>query len=439
MTVDAQTVAPPTKWRLGIPALLARRSDVLMSLSNQAIVSGSGFAVGIAAARLVGIEEFGRFSLALIFVAFVQTVHNALFTAPMMTVVGQRVRRSAGYYGAVLLVSVGFALCEGAVVALLLGTLFWYRDGAIPLNFAAAAGAAAAAQCIQLTVRRQLFSQARGAWAVAMDLARVASLVALLVVLMVVFHSIGSADILWVLAASSFASTVAFAAALKLAPASLRLIRAAANIHWPIGRWLAAISFVTLAQGEFVWIYIGVALGDQAVGGLRAANYLFGGILVLMSAMENIVPQSAAQAFSSGGVSALRAYLLRIAVPLALANGFLLLVAVVPAHLWLGLLFGADFRAYSSLAAILGVSLAASLVRDHFAQYFRAVQRTEYVFGAFAVSVIATLLPIVPLTRAYGLFGIAIAMLIGQMGSLAFIAAVAIRHYRRLQLDAPCQ
>ncbi len=433
MTIDVPAPLARAGLRFGLPAFLARRREVLTSLANQSVVSGFGFVIGIAVARLVGIEEFGRFSLALIFVTFVQTVHNALITAPMMTVVGQRARRSAGYYAAVLLVSSGLAFLEGLVVLMLLGGLYWYRDGAIPLNFAAAAGASAAAQCLQLTVRRQLFTQARGGWAVAMDLARVAAITGLVVALLAVHGSIGAADVLWVLAGSSFVTAVAFGTTLKLAPASLKLVRAAASLHWPIGRWFAAIAFVTLAQSELVWIYISAELGDQAVGGLRAVYYLFGGTLVLMMAMENIMPQRAAHAFACEGAAGLRAYLLRIAVPLAVGNGLILLTAVVPARFWLGLLFGPEFRAYSGLVAIAGAAMAVGLVRDHFAQYFRAVQRTGYIFASYTVGVVATVAPIVPLTRAYALTGIVTAMLIGQIASLAFIAVAAIGHYRRLQ------
>jgi O-antigen/teichoic acid export membrane protein len=434
MTIHIPAADRRARPWFGMRSLLARPRNVLTSLSNQSIVSGFSFVIGIVAARLVGIEEFGRFSLALIFVAFAQTIHNALLTAPMMTVVGRRARRSAGYHGAVLLVSIGFAVGEGTAVSLLLGSLFWYRDGVIPLSFVAAAGVSAAAQCIQFTVRRQLFSQARGGWAVAMDLVRVVTITAFLVALLVAFRLISAAEILWVLAGVSIVSTTVFGMALKVAPARLRLIRAAASIHWPIGRWLAAISFVSLAQGELVWIYIGTKLGDQAVGGLRAASYLFGGIMVLMTAMENILPLRAAQAFSSDGVMGLRAFLLRIAAPLALANGFLLLVAAVPARFWLGFLFGPDFRAYGYLVPILAITLAVSLVRDQFTQYFRAVQRTEFVFGAFSVGAVATLVPIVPLAHAYDLSGVAVAMFIGQFGSLVFIALAAIWHYRRSQM-----
>ena len=414
----------------GRPSLLRRllnRQALIMSLLDQAMVSGFGFLVGIATARVIGISEFGRFSLALAFAAFIQVLHDALFAAPMMSFAGRRPKRSGGYYSAVMLMAGVLAVGGGVVVAAGLVVLFALRDGEFLWGFAVAAGLLTAAQCVQLTVRRVSFAQSSGVGASIMDLSRGI----IFAVLLIYNHAIDAITIIGMLAVSSALATMAIGAKLRLGPLTRRILRVTAGMHWPVARWLVAAPVANIIQDVIIWVSTGILFGDHAVGGLRAGQYLFGPILVLAMAMENLIPLQATAAWTAGGVSKLRRYLLRIAVPLGLANAVFLIGFVVPAGFWLNLVFGPAYADYAGIARIIGIGVAISLIRNHMVLYFRAVQDTRFVFGAAAFGVVATMATLVPASHVYGLLGVAIALVAGQSASLAVLAAAAVRHYRK--------
>ncbi len=408
-----------------------QRQALLMSLFDQAMVSGFSFIVGILTARVTGIQEFGRYVLVLAFAAFVLVLHDALFAAPMMSFAGRRARRSQGYYSSVALMGAVLAGAGGIVVAVALVVLFGFRDGTFPWAFAAVAGLLTVAQCLQLTARRMSFAQGGGIGAFAMDLGRAAIFAALLAVALIFGFAINATTIIGMLAVSSFAASAALAAKLSLGGAPRRMLRATAAMHWSVARWLVAVPLLTLTMDTVIWIMTGILFGDDAVGGVRAAQYLFGPILVLSVAMENMLPLRATAAWTGGGVSALRTYLLRTAVPLGLAYGTFLIVFIVPAEFWLDMIFGSAFTAYAGILRVFGLAVALSLVRNHMIVYFRAVQETRPIFNSSVVSVVAMVIGIVPVTTIFGLMGVALAALIGQATGLAALTVATVRHFRR--------
>ena len=409
-----------------------RRKMLIMTLLDQAAVSGFSFVVGIATARVVGIEEFGRFALALAFAAFVQVFHDALFAAPMISLAGRRERRSRAYYAAVNLMAAIVAVAGGVAAGGSLVLVFAFRDGALPWALAAATAFLTAAQCAQLTIRRTAFAQGRGSGAFAMDLARGVVFALVLVVVLLGFrHTVGASEVVAMLAFSSLVVTVGLSATLRLGPVTRRVLRTTSGVHWAVARWLMATPAATISQDVILWTAAGIMFGDSAVGGFRAAQYMFGPILALAAAMENLIPLRATAALTSGGVSDLRRYLLRIAVPLGLANAALILVFAVPASFWLNLVFGSAYADYGVVTQVLAFSIAASLVRTQVNLYFRAVQRTQPIFVAAAIGVVATLASLVPATHVFGLVGIALSMAIGQSVWLVGVAIAAVRHYRR--------
>lgn len=431
MTIAVLTTRP-RRWPPFERALafVGRHRDTLVSMIDQALVSGFGFAVGIGAARVIGIEEFGRFAIALIFAAFFQAIHSALFVIPMMSLAGLRANRSRAYYAAVLLMAGTFALAGGGLVALALAAFFGMRDGTLLVQFAIAGGLLTAVQCVQLTMRRAFFAQGRGGFAFAMDGLRAVVFVLGLTGLIVTGTETDAVHMLWVLGASSAAVVAGFALALRSASGGRRMMRAVAGRHWAVARWLVGVPIVSMGQDTVEWIFAGLLFGDMAVGGLRATQYLFGPVLVLMAAIENVVPVRAASAFASGGVPELRVFLWRAGLALGLAVAGLLVVAVAPAEYWLGFLFGPNYASFHVVALVFGFATGAIAARDYLTQYFRAVQKTEAIFYSFVVGAVVVLALLYPLSIRFGLIGLAAATVIGQGASLAYLLVAILRHYR---------
>ncbi|MRI52440.1 lipopolysaccharide biosynthesis protein [Methylobacterium sp. DB1607] len=427
MTKASSAFLRPTGPLRRAAGLVRHPPAALTALADQGVVSGFGFVSGIAAARLLGIAEFGHFAMILIVLTFAQALHNALITAPMMTLVGARSGVSTAYAatiiaGAVLLSVPGAVF---VVIALLIAGM----SGETLL----AACALMLAQNLQFTLRRLLFAKGRGMQALLMDFARAASFPFVAVVIWLEHDVIGGNGFVWLLAATSFATclpfVVAFGRPILRRPGCVQ-IRAVTRRHIPLARWLLPIVFVTFVQEQLIWLVAGSTLGLEELGGLRAAQYLVGTVLLLLSATENVLPVAAARAHAEGGDAALRAYLLRTGVKLGVPIVAILAVLALPGEMWLRLIFGPEYAAYAHCLHILSVSVVIVLARDLTANYFRAKQNTRVLFESLCVSMVVSVAVVVPLLRAGGVSGAAAAVGAGHLASLVYLVLAARRQSR---------
>lgn len=408
------------------------RRAVLWSFVDQAVVSGFGFITGITTGRLVGLGEFGRFALVMVFVTLAWGIYQALFTTPMMTLAGYR-DRSRAYFGTVVVWGVVGAVLLGVASAMLFTGYYALRGEVLAPDFIAATGFLVAIHCVLLLLRRLLFAQRNGRLAVAMDLGRYLLFVAVIGALLLAHVEVDAGLIVWGLAGSGLVAALAVVPATGVAGARLRsrLTLTMARQHWQIARWLVAVVLVGFGQEQLLVILAGFSLGDELIGGIRAAQYLFGPILVLMSAMENVLPVRAAAAHSSGGLVGLKDFLVRFGTILVAANGVLLLVAVLPGALWLRLLFGPTYADYAIVMPYLGAAAACFLVRDVLLQYFRAIRTTDAIFHSFLAGFICAVALIYPLVEWFGVVGLAIDTLASQFVSMVYMIVAVGRHYWR--------
>lgn len=398
---------------LGAPALL--------SLLDQGAVSGFGFLAGIVTARLIGVEAFGRFALVLIVAGFAQGLHNAVVTAPLMTLAGS-VRGPSRYAGSIVGGTVLLSAVLALGVAAVLAAYFGLRGQAVPTALVAAAAALTLAQNLQLTARRLLFAFGGGGTALLMDAVRAIGFVLALAVAWLIGVALDAAEVVGLLAFSAVVTALPVLAT-RAAACRRRPLAVAARRHWRMARWLLPVVLVTFGQEQLIWILAGGALGDEALGGLRAAQYLVGLVLLILAATENVVPTRASQAYDAGGEPALRTYLLdvtrRIGVPMAA----LLVLVGAPAPLWLNLVFGPDYVPYAPCVRWLALGVAFIFLRDMTAQIFRARRRTDVIFRAFAVSFAVSLALLQPLLGRYGATGAAAVVVAGHGASLLVLLA----------------
>lgn len=424
-------VLPASPWermRLSFRRLITNPPSALISLADQGVVSGFGFLSGIAAARLLGLTEFGHFALVLIVLSFAQALQNAVITAPMMTLAGGRGRVSNAYAANVL---------AGIFLLSLLGAVFvvvaLLFSGAPSFGALAAALALMLAQNIQFTLRRLLFIQNKGLQALAMDFMRAACFPLVTVAMWLEYGTLGSSSFLWLLAGTSFVTTLPFVIRLvRPALLSARCIHLVTLLrrHKPIACWLLPIVFLTFLQEQLVWIAVGSYIGLDALGGLRAAQYLTGTVLLLLAATENVLPVAAARAYHQGGETALRRYLLRAVLLMGVPVASLLIVLALPAEFWLRLIFGSDFAVYAHCLQTLAVGVAIIFLRDIAAHYFRAKQNNRAVFLSLVVSLVASFAVVLPLATSGGVTGAAIAVVAGHAASLIYLL-IAMRPGQR--------
>lgn len=409
-----------------IRGLLSR--DITYSVSNQVLVSGLNFAVGIVAARALGVTDFGLFALVLLMVSFTANMEGHLITLPMMTLTGARKQRSASYFATITVLGLATASASGLFIAMFVIVLFLTRGEAADLNLILAAGLVAFSQNIQFTTRRVLFARSKLKQAVGLDLLRLAIMAVFITYLIANDIVVDVATALYVLAVSALVSALPFLGKTLKARVPRRLPMIVLRRHWPLASWMLLMMLVAIGQEQALWIFAGIQFGDDAIGGLRSAQYLLGTTHLLIYALENFMPKTAAQEMRMDDVSGLIKYLTGQTLFVGLASLSLIIPIALFAGPLLKLFFGAEFAPYADHTRIFACVYSVTVIRMIWLYYLRVVERTRDVFVSYVISSAVSLCLVVPLTSWYGIYGIPLTMLAAQTTLLAAIGIHIARH-----------
>ena len=393
--------------------LALRYSHVNWALADQGMVSAANFATTIVLARFLGLEEFGRFTLAWMAVQMAHSFQKAMITAPMMSIgPKQEADNESTYFGAVFAQQAIF----GAATFLLLWTgatgaevLFpeWNIGGlALPLAFAAVAFQ------FHDFLRRYCFTRGRVATAFVADAVRYPGQVAILFWL---FQTVpmDSGRTLWGIGAVAMLTAVAYAV---LQIRRLSWDRDAFyNItrrHWHFSRWLVAATVVNQIRGQVFFVATGALLGASAVGALRAGQTLMGITHIVAMGLENIVAVKAARHFHVGGVEALKRFLTRV---MYFGESFVVAAAIavfVAPEFWLWLAFGNEYAGYGFLLRWIAVVELFYFPDMPITAGLRALENTRLIFFASLLSASTGAMIAYPLLSNVGVTGAAAGMLI---------------------------
>lgn len=326
------------------------------SLADQALVSGINFASGVILARVLGLEAFGAYVVAQMYLLYANTFQASLVVSPMMiaipassTSTGDQRRLLNGYLGYTAVV------CAATVIAvqLLAGVLgrWWSAlaagDLALPLAALIVAFQAQdwlrRAHYVRSAHRRVFFAD--------------------------VFAYGGYLGVLLVLAASERLDAATAFWAMTFTFGSTAIVELAFDRHWPDPRGAIAVirsewqrSRDYLLSWQLQWlasqgvILFGTAIaGQQAAGAIRAAQNLLGPVMVLFQWLDNVLPVRFARHLKEAGAGALRMHAARHR---KLGLGALLLfvgaLAAVSESLMVAV-YGEPYRPFAVLVDALGL------------------------------------------------------------------------------------
>jgi O-antigen/teichoic acid export membrane protein len=281
------------------------------ALLDQMLVSGVSFLIGIYLAKALGIAQFGQFSLILLITYFCLELQRALIIAPMMTY-------AAVEDNAVYLPQLGFmqmifnlAVSLGATAFILLSS-FYFPKWQIG-SFAGVAGFIVFSRMQQEFLRRIFFVQDHPIRALVLDIITFSTLL-LAVIMLTMTHRLSLKNILWWHTAAylcpSFLS-MTYLLKDKIDTAAWSPIY---KKHLAFGRWLMGGAMVQFLSSNWLIMSGGALLGAKAVGLIKAAQYLLGGVTMLFQALENVVPLKLARLYQKGDHTAASDYLFKISL-----------------------------------------------------------------------------------------------------------------------------
>ncbi len=403
----------------GLVRLLRVHSHVNWALADQALVSGANFLTGILLVRFLGVEEFGRFTLAWMVVLFANAMQHAAIVSPMMSFGPKQAEDEySTYFGTVTIQQIVFSSFVFACVLALVGAVNWVfptlgADGLIlPL-------ACVAFMCqLQEYLRRYFFTHGRPGAAFLNDATRyLGQIGALLVGFQLI--EMDTARALWIIAAAGAAAVLLGLPGLDRPHWDSAAWRITLRRHWTFGKWLVGSAVMRWTSQHLFVIIAGALLGTTAVGALRAAQNLMGVTNILFLGLENVVPLKAARKFHRGGRARLVAYLWRVTLFGGLAVGSIAAVMLIAPVTLLTVVYGAQFGDYGFILQWYAVIFLVMFISLPVRMGLRAVERTSSLLWANVGTTLFTLIAAYPLIAAYDVLGVLLGLVV--LHSIGFV------------------
>jgi O-antigen/teichoic acid export membrane protein len=378
-------------------------------------------------ARMLGVEQFGRFSIAWLVLLFFKSIQAALVVAPMMSIgPKQAPDQHPLYYGAVVVQQAAIALLTFLIIAAAIPVA-----GMMPVDLGLgglgiALGAAAATDQLQDFVRRYLYTRQRAFAACLNDVVCYGGRT-LFLLGMLHFGATSSALALWLIAAAS--ALAACMGALLIEPVRFerRFFVGTCGHHWAFSKWLFGSSILRWMSGHLIVLMSGGILGAYAVGAIRSTTNILAPVQVFLLALGNIAPVKAARLFHEQGAAPLLRYLVKLTVVGLAVTVAMVIFGSIFADQIVGLLYGDEYRPYAYLIHWWAIIYLIGFLEFPLEVGLKAIEHTRPFFYTVVVEAIFTVAASYMLALYFGLPGVMFGILVVKIIPVSVLSVSFLR------------
>jgi len=351
--------------------------DVIVRFSDQAIVSGGNFVLGLLAARFLGPAHFGTFAITWSVWVFFLGVQWASIIAPMQSdhfAIG--FPRQESMFGSLLFQSLVLGLFCGVVTL-----IFSWSLSVITLTLPVCSGIIIASLLIVLQdfIRRWFLFTERPRMAIFCDTIRYSAPIGV-ILLATSKKEFVAVDYLFLMGGAAFISCCLSLQDFKSMQVVWKNIQLYLRRYLRQGSWLLLLVVLQFSIANAP-IYALAAMDTTATaGGYRVALYLMTPVIVLTEALETFLPLRASQAVKRGGTSALMQIMWRWCLPIFLfCSVFVGTVFLFKSEL-LVLAFGLEYQIYAPILLPLALAMLFQIVNYFINVSLRVCSASSYIF-----------------------------------------------------------
>lgn len=395
----------------GKSGLASKYKHINWALADQAMVSAVNFLTGILLARYLGLEEYGKFTLAWMVVLLFNSFQQAGIIAPMMSIgPKQRQEEKHQYYGAVFI----HQLIWSCLCFFIIWVMAWISSIFFPdwnmANITLPLSTVIFTWQFQDFIRRFFFVTGNYAQAFLNDAISYLSQLFLLFLLFKIVP-LDTAMALWLISGTSAVAILAGLLKIRFIFTTLNIFQKVSKTHWQFSRWMIASALMQWVSSNFYWIVAGGIIGPIAVGGVKAAHNIMAITHILFQAMENFAPSRVAMELSIGGIQAMKAYIRRLTIAGTLATAAIALIVFIIPDLFLSLIYGPAFAEYAYILRWVCVTYLFSFFTIPVSFGLRALEETKPLFYSIFFLGVFNLLSAYPLVLFFELNGLMVGML----------------------------
>lgn len=396
-----------------IERLVLNPGAMTWSISDQALISASNFALMLLVARATSPAGFGAFVLVYTGLLFVNSIQAALVTGPHNVLGAQKSGADyQRYTTSLLILQVIGSLGAGAIAGIVV--LLFRHFVSIERALIVLLPCAIIGWQIQELTRRVLYTEGNYRGAFLTDLVTYGGQIVMVIALYFASTLNGVSALTTIAAASSlgacvgvwmirgnFSDQVAFAQ-----------LRSAGSENLMFGKWLLGSSILSWTSIYFYPILTAGFIGVAATGGIRAVQNLVSPTHVLLKTMESTLPSRTTQAYEAEGKVGAWAYLRKSSAPILLLLILYCILVSLASRMLVEAILGASFSSYWWFVPVFALSYTLVLFSTVADILLRSLGGTRSIFSATLLSTIVVLTAGIWLVVSFGLSGVAIGMIL---------------------------
>jgi O-antigen/teichoic acid export membrane protein len=402
----------------------------VLSVFDQAVVSGTSFVTSVILGRLCSREDLGIYYLAISIVFFVRGIQEQLVSAPYMVYSSRREGHALARFAGSALVHELAVIALGSVTILAAGWL-----GLLPAGLSSSAGLLVGAMSLMLLrdfIRQMAFADLNLRVAILLDVAVAGLQLGTIAVLV-------AADRLTV---ASLLAVMAFSCGI---PAAVWLLTRARRLafgwndaladfrhNWPFARWALATQLLACTTPYIMPWVVALTHSEAETGTLGACTTLVGLANMVMMGLCNFLGPKATRAFSGGGVPALRSVLLKAAALFTSTLGLICVVGFLLGEQLAVWVYGEQFGGTGLVVGVLSLSVLANSIGVMAGNGLWAMERPSANFVADLLSLVVVAIATVALVPLWGPLGAAAATLAGSISDAILRVIVLQRTMREV-------
>lgn len=395
---------------------LKNNQEKVLVLTDQALVSGVNFIVGIILARFLGLQSYGLFALAWMAVLFASSLHQAFIISPLYSIYPKQENKKQ-YLASLFTLQIVFSVLTFMVTLLILTVaVHFYPEWGNGINFYILSGVVAIF-VFNDYLRRLFFTLHKPVSVLTMDVIGYG----LQPVGVLVLHLNGALDLhsvfvmLLVLLSFSTATSLIFSYKEGMMLKGLKNI---VLVNWRYSRYLIGTALLQWFSGNFFIVVSAGIIGPLAVGAIRIAQNVVGVLHILFLAMENIIPVRASEILIASGKAKMIQYMLKITKQAALPTIILLGLIALFRNQILELFYGVDSLEYHFVLLAFCVLYVLVFIGTILRFVIRTVEHNGVIFISYIVSAGFSFLAAKPMVESMGIAGVLLGLFSVQLLTL---------------------
>ncbi|MEL7496745.1 MAG: oligosaccharide flippase family protein [Planctomycetota bacterium] len=390
----------------------------IVSLLDQAIVSGTRFAIGVIVARACGVDAIGLYALGLSLIMFAMVTSQSLVMTPLTNFIHREqepLRRRAVVGSAILMTILIVAIVT--VATLLVAAGFWIFGSFETAAVVAVASLAVGPVSTQEMIRRYAYARHETITAFRLDL--LTSGLTLLTLGWLWFTSSLTPAVAFVVIAATNGVVVAGWWMRHRNEFSFENSIAESRKLLGFGRWVfaseIALYFKNYANTWLVFAFCGLTGAGffaACVSLMRATNPVILGI-------ANIAEPRLATAFARRGAGDVKRVALLLSIALMVAVLPIAAVLMLGSHWLLVTIYGSSYGAFWPVVVILAAATITAAASYPLGNALQAIHRPELAFKVRVTTLLVGLLAAVVLIPWMGIEGAALGMLATALLSIS--------------------